>query len=78
MKKVKVSISYMAKGRCVTSSFEIATKDHQAIFDNAIQDANVFASLRNGTVQITRKVNSLYINYMGIECDLIDRMYRIQ
>lgn len=76
--KVKVSISYMAKGRCVTSSFEVNTKEPQLIFDNAIQDANVFASLRNGTVQITRKVNSLYINYMGIECDLIDRMYLIQ
>lgn len=74
---VKVSVSYMNAGRSVTSSFEIATKEPQAIFDNAIQDANVFAQLHNGSVQITRKVNSLYINYLDVKCDLVDRMYLI-
>lgn len=78
MQAIKISISYMTAGRCVTSSFESTAKDPQSIFDNAVADANVFARTHNGQVSITRKVNSLSICYLDCKCDVIERAYLIQ
>ena len=68
----------MNKGKCVTNTFKSKVKDPQLLFDNAIADANVFAHLHKGQVSITRKIDSLYINYLDVQCEVIDRMYLIK
>lgn len=68
----------MASGQCMNTSFETKAKDPQTVFDNAIADANIFASQHNGQVSVTRKLNSLSICYLDCKCDVIERAYLIQ
>ena len=74
--KVKVSVSYFNKGKHFSNSFETAVKDPQSLFDNAIADANVWAKMHGGQVTITRKVDSLYINYLEVnQYNNVERFY---
>jgi hypothetical protein len=77
MHTIEISVSYFSKGKCITHSRKMQTSNPQTVFDNAVCDANVAAHLHKGKVQITRKLNSLYINYLDLKCDVIDRMYLI-
>lgn len=64
--KAHISVSYFNKGKHYTNTFTTDAKDPQRLFDNAIQDANVWAQLHNGQVTVTRKIDSLYINYLEV------------
>jgi hypothetical protein len=75
--KVEISVSYFKNGAVKSHVYEHKSENVQALFDNAIKDANEFARLRNGQVSITRKIDSLYINYLDIKCGVIDRMYQV-
>jgi hypothetical protein len=75
--KVQISVSYFKDKKVKTHVYEHESKNPQSLFDNAIADANCFARLRNSQVLITRKFDSLYINYLDVDCGVIDRMYLI-
>lgn len=78
MTKVKISVTYFAHGKAVTHTREQDTDNPQGLFQNAIDDANIFAAIHNGQASITRKVDSLYINYLNIKnCQVVDRMFQL-
>lgn len=76
--KARCSKTYWKDGCIVNNTFTIkdATID---LFDNAIKDAELYASTREGKVKIVRNVNSLYINYLDVPgSNLIDTLYQIR
>ncbi|MCA6372268.1 MAG: hypothetical protein IM631_12885 [Cytophagales bacterium] len=77
-RNILVSVSFFVKGKVQTNSFNTKAKDPQAFFDKVIADANAFAALRKGHVAITRKIDRLYVNYLDIKCNAIDRTYLIK
>jgi hypothetical protein len=73
---VKVRKTWLLDGKAVSNSFTIKnpTKD---LFDNAIQDAHIFAERRNGKVTIIRNKKSLYISFLDVpDTILIDKLYQ--
>lgn len=77
MKTVQVSISFLYDGKSKTKIFEKLVGDTNELFANAIKDAEEFADRRKGEIHISRKPKSLYISFLGVKCNLIDRMYLI-
>lgn len=80
MKKqtIQIAVTYLSQGKAVTHTRSMQHENPQCLFDNAVADASIFALLHKGEVVISRKVNSLYINYLDLETNLIDRAYLIE
>jgi hypothetical protein len=67
------------KGFKKSNEFEIKTiGDLNVLFNNAIVDASLYARLRNGTLEVTREKDSLYISYLDVpNSNLIDCLYKL-
>lgn len=74
--RVRCSKTLWKDGCIVNHTFTIKNAGLD-LFDNAIKDAEVYASTRNGKLKIVRNDNSLYINYLDVpDSNLIDVLYQ--
>ncbi len=80
MKIVKVLKSYYANGKVQSNEFAMKTiGDLNVLFNNAIQDAEVYAKLRGGEIAVQREKDRLYISYLGVaNTQIIDKTYVLQ
>jgi hypothetical protein len=79
MKTISVRTAYLDKGILKSNEVEVKTiGDINVLFNNAIQDAELFARLRKGKVVISRERDYLYISYLDVpKSNIIDKLYKL-
>ena len=75
---IKARSSYHVKGQIRSTEYSLQTKDKEKLFDSLTLSAEILAANRGGKVNIQRKKNSLYVNYLDVpNTHIVDRMYLV-